>query len=72
MGNIRWDICLYFHGMNDFGRSDDGKGYSRSHTYSGECYADEEEKRCTRKGRCVLRYGGDSQTRVKRVKKDVG
>lgn len=53
---LRWDICADFHGMSDFG-SAPGGGYSRSRTYSGECYeqADKGEKaRCCRRGRCVI------------------
>lgn len=65
MDDVRWDICQYFHGMNDFAHADSGIGYSRPQTYRGECYAEDEGKRCTRKGKCVLRYGGDSQIRVK-------
>lgn len=55
----RWDICQYFHGMNDFGYADKeerektGKLYSRTRTYGGECYASKDGKKCKRRRICV-------------------
>jgi len=49
---VQWDICGDFHGMNDFG-SAEGGGYSRSRTYTGECYRPVKE-RCRRRGRCAI------------------
>lgn len=56
---IRWDICGQFHGMNDFGHNHEAGGghYSRSRTYTGECYEQQDggrEARCRRRGRCVI------------------
>jgi len=53
---LRWDICAHFHGMSDFGHAPGG-GYSRSRTYTGECYEHDdrrEKARCRRLGRCVI------------------
>lgn len=59
MADRRFDICRHFHGMNDFGAASEeekkryGSIYSRSRTYSAECYAKEDKVKCTRKGICV-------------------
>lgn len=55
----KWDICSDFHGMNDFGfagkevREKTGQLYGKTRTYSGECYAIQNGRKCTRKGVCV-------------------
>ena len=55
---VSWDICEHFHGMNDFGYNHESGGgrYSRSRTYTGECYLQQDNPaaRCRRRGRCVV------------------
>jgi len=50
---ISWDICPHFHGMNDFGHDGQG-GFTRSYTYTAECYAIDDKKHCQRQGQCVV------------------
>ena len=59
-GAIRWDVCPFFHGFNDFAYNSSGSDarYSRCQTYGGECYAEQDgEERCRRRGRCVVARG---------------
>ena len=54
---IRWDICGHFHGLNDFGHGESPGTYSRSRTYTAECYEQQdagEKARCRRRGKCVV------------------
>lgn len=56
---MKFDICHNFHGMNDFGfaskeeREKTGKLYSKSRTYSAECYAENRGEKCKRREICV-------------------
>jgi|GEM_PF-6651965 len=56
---LKWDICCYFHGLNDFGYKPGTKEFSRSHTYDAECFAGGEGIKCTRNGYCVIARNQD-------------
>jgi hypothetical protein len=44
---------MHLHAMNDFSRDPDGT-YTRSHTYTAECYLEAEGKPCPHKGKCLI------------------
>jgi hypothetical protein len=50
----RFDICNELHAMNDFGKDPNAQfGFSDSHTYNAECYAQRDGRACTRRGLCL-------------------
>ena len=52
---MAFDICPKLHVGSNFGWNVEKNTYSRPRASFAKCYAEEDNEKCTRKGKCIIK-----------------